>query len=83
MKKNKMHHAECVSVAKTDTSLVWTCFSCRLLPLTVNELKQELKEMCLQQKEIMKLLSDINAKLGCETDAKMKIAHELKEGQHQ
>ena len=71
------HHAECVSVARKDTTKIWSCFECRMLPKTVNELKKEISDMHDQQKDMMALLRIVNAKLDSETEEKSKIAHEL------
>ena len=72
------HHAECVSVPKDQTNQIWTCFICRQLTWTVNELKKELATMHLHQTEMMNLIKEINLKLKEEKEMKDTAVEKLK-----
>jgi len=61
------HHIECVSVQKSETKLVWTCFECRDLAPTVKRLAKEIKEMKDTQMQMIEILREISQQLESET----------------
>ena len=74
-----LHHAECVSVPKDQTKQIWTCFTCRQITQTVNELKKELSDMHENQKNMLKLLNDMISKLTKENELRTTAERELQQ----
>jgi len=70
-------HIECVGVPKKEKNMVWTCHQCRNIYPTVSSLKDEVKQLRVNQEQLLALMAKISDQLQTETALREKTEQKL------